>query len=291
MSEKVKIQHYVPRFYLRRFSVEPGSKAIYCFDKQTRASFLTGVNAIAAEKYFHDLPSDIDQTVEKTLADYEGKWAQATGELVDKKNVGLVDAATREGLAYFVAAQAMRTREQREVMLDVIRQLEDRFGEEMSAALRAQVEAAKEPNATKAAHLAFLNRVLEIATILLSLRWAVLENTTDAPIWTSDHPVVRHNPVDHGFYGNLGFLCRGIQIFLPLTPSLCLVICDPEHYKSIPPWYRVKDPANILWLNHLQVILCTRFVFSSTDDFDLAQRALSDQPDIGDPLRPRLKVT
>ena len=60
----------------------------------------------------------------------------------------------------------------------------------------------------------------EEVNMLLDLKWSILENNTTIPFWTSDHPIVRYNPIDFSPYGNLGTLCRGIQIFFPLTPKL-----------------------------------------------------------------------
>jgi hypothetical protein len=50
---RVKNQHYVPRFYLKRFT-EDGS-SIYAFDKKDRKVFRSNIAGVASQRYFYDV--------------------------------------------------------------------------------------------------------------------------------------------------------------------------------------------------------------------------------------------
>jgi hypothetical protein len=57
---KTKIQHYVPRFYLKNFSKKKkGEFFLNCFDKSDQRQFEENIRKIGSEKYFYD----VDNTV------------------------------------------------------------------------------------------------------------------------------------------------------------------------------------------------------------------------------------
>jgi hypothetical protein len=143
----------------------------------------------------------------------------------------------------------------------------------------------------KKSHLSLLlTTVPKFANILADKVWVVLENDTDSPLWTSDNPLTLSNSIDYGpYYGNLGLLCRGLEISFPLTPKLCLYSFDPKSHKL-----RGNDKKmnrdNIVYHNRLQVQKSTRYVFSKTHDFDLAEGFLTEYPQYRDPYRQRGKI-
>lgn len=52
MVTRIKLEHYVPQFYLKNFSIKNEGKALYCFDKCTSSRFIADIHNIASEKYF-----------------------------------------------------------------------------------------------------------------------------------------------------------------------------------------------------------------------------------------------
>ena len=46
------VDHYVPQFLLKNFSVDPNKPQVWAYDKSTGRSFRTNVRNIAAEKGF-----------------------------------------------------------------------------------------------------------------------------------------------------------------------------------------------------------------------------------------------
>ena len=121
------------------------------------------------------------------------------------------------------------------------------------------------------------------------MKWILLENQTNIPLWTSDHPINRFNPIDQSPFGNLGLKSRGIQIFFPLSPALGLSFCDPIEYFSYPDKMTcIKD--NIIFCNTLQVRSSARHVFSVDNDFYLAKKWLQENPECADLNRRRVQA-
>lgn len=90
--------------------------------------------------------------------------------------------------------------------------------------------------------------------------------------------------------GNLGLLWRGIEIHFPLSPKISLSMCDPSIYHLLPSKYEIQDIQNTVFLNWLQVYYSTRYIFSDTDDFSLAEDIVGDNPSLGDIDRKRMFV-
>ena len=119
------------------------------------------------------------------------------------------------------------------------------------------------------------------------MKWTHLTNRTSSPFWCSDSPVTLYNPIDAGPRGNLGLACKGIQLFLPLSPYLALAACDPITYAGLPSEGNVVVD-NVAFQNSLQVASSTRHLFSATRDFTLAEHILANDPELTDPRRLRM---
>jgi len=56
MMPKVKKQHYVPKFYLSRWTVEDNSEQVYVFNKDKSRQYKANIKDISSAKYFYDYP-------------------------------------------------------------------------------------------------------------------------------------------------------------------------------------------------------------------------------------------
>jgi hypothetical protein len=128
-----------------------------------------------------------------------------------------------------------------------------------------------------------------------------------------DHPFAMVNDVDLPGRGNLGITCEGIQIYLPLSPTLALALWCPSLQqqlllfvekmkgkrmaselseadrkasrqaveivdainKGVPLMYELE---NALRFNSLQVIHAERFVFSNQKEFPLVRDMVEKDP-------------
>lgn len=119
-------------------------------------------------------------------------------------------------------------------------------------------------------------------------KWIVIVNETAMSFWTSDHPVNLRNEVDPPGVASFGILRPEIQVFLPLSPTLSLVICDYRYYMYEPDKFVTKDMNNVVFQNDWQLRQSTQYLFSNNDDFSLARRIIEGVPEVADPARRRV---
>jgi len=290
--EKVKIQHYVPRFYLRNFAIRRNNKfLLYCFDKTDFRSFPTKIKGIGCEKFFYE-DIETEQTLEKALSKLERDFSKVYAKLGNRRSLLCLNWNEKTILASFVAIQDIRTKEFREFLKSLGREMKRVFGDKpLSNDLLEQLETADSEDYIRATHSKMVTETLSGKTgfieIILSMKWILFENYTKIPLWTSDHPVNRFNPIDLSPLGNLGLKSKGIQVFFPLSPTLGIVFCDPVEYGLMPEKVTsIKD--NIIFCNTLQARSSARHIFSPNNDFYLAKKWLKEHPEFTDLKRKRI---
>jgi hypothetical protein len=292
MTQIVKIQHYVPRLYLRNFSVvNKGKCSLFCFDKVKEKVFSVRIENIASEKYFYDTDKGKNQIVERMLGRLESIFNAAYSKLLRTEDIGSLSLRERAAIAYFVAIQDLRTREFREFFKDMAKQLKEKLsGYKMTEGFKKQLETMQGEKAAKAMQLKFMVSNADwYAKIVAAMKWMLLVNETKLPFWTSDQPINRHNDIDQSPYGNLGLLSKGIQIYFPLSTKISLLFCDPILFKMLPKKVSVKE-ENVIFQNCLQVSWSTKHIFSTNNGFDLAKKMIVEHPELKDVARHRLSV-
>ena len=81
------VDHYVPQFLLKNFSVDPNKPQVWAYDKSTGRSFRTNVRNIAAEKGFYRLEvGGRTLSLEEGLSTLEDKTQRPRG--LDRRNLG-----------------------------------------------------------------------------------------------------------------------------------------------------------------------------------------------------------
>lgn len=278
------MQHYVPQFYLENFAVDSSKSTpiVNCFDKTECNQFPTSVTNIAGENYFYDIPEDPNQEFESQLSAIEGEFSQAYETLLKHEDLNVLDGNDRSAIAYSVIIQELRTRENRERFRDMFSsirsQVEDLpMTDEMEEQMAELRDLDTDKGATRFQREFLQNNAWDLAEIVLAMKWVLFINDTDMPYWTSDHPIVRHNHIDHSPYGNLGLKCKGIQIYLPLSPTVSLAFCDPTTFDQLPSKSRAELDG-VRLQNSLQVRESTRHVIANTDNFSMAEAFLEDYP-------------
>lgn len=286
MVEKVKMQHYVPRVYLQNFCTQEGDNYIInCYDKTDSHKFKTDIKNVAMEKFFYDTDKDVNQEVEKSLGDIEGSFNTVYQKLVENEDLTVLNEEERGVISSFVATQLIRTKEYREGYEFSIKSLKSLLSNEnMTEELRKQLEEVTSDEGIKENHISMLKEFPQTTIPLLNKKkWILIINKTTMLYTTSDHPITLYNPeiTSHGIES------PGIQIFFPLNPRLCLAIVDPSLYAHHSNKIESTDIENSKLMNYLQVARSNRFIFSSTDDFSVADDVLTKKPDFRDPNRKR----
>lgn len=147
----------------------------------------------------------------------------------------------------------------------------------------------------------------------MAKQWVLAATTRKHPFLVSDNPLTLQNMFDMSPGGNLGLAVRGIEIYFPLSPVRALAMWCPslvglvrqgaKTSRSFPQSCAEKDlnhsevllsldeaintgcPAvynkeNVENFNSLQIARSERYVFSSVNDFHLAQEMLQAHPSL-----------
>lgn len=275
MNNHVKNQHYVPQFLLKNFSSRE-RKFIWAYDKKEKYSIKNQIKErpikkVASEEYFYD------QNINNEIGSYEyelQKVEDATAPIIDKiiETKSIIDLSEEERriLSFFITLQNLRTKgsllKTETSMENLSEQLKD----------KANV---KIPNInSKKIWFSMLEKSTSFYEILMNKVWMLNESNNSFLI--SDNPVTLQNTTDKSeIRGTLGLDSFGIEIYLPLSPSLTLCLfCEKYfekngyHKKYIP--NSICEPNYIENLNWLQIIYSERFIFSHNNEFELVKKIL-----------------
>jgi len=306
--------HYVPRFLLKNFS--RGKKPqIHVFDKSNDKVFQTNIKNVAAEKGFYDLEiEDAILSLEPGLSHIETKASRVIKRLIDKRNLKCIDKEGAVTLATFMAMQFVRTKEHR------LRfgKLQELFAEKMRRMGATEENIAEQLNTNKGLpqdKLIGFQAVLGAQDFIphfLDKKWILFETVRKHPFYISDNPIALHNDLDHGPFGNLGLAVPGIQIYFPISTTLCLALFCPsvvagfhnaydqiQQMDSVAPGLAdtvMERPVavrafceglangtpisvvedNVVMMNSLQVTFSSRFVYCEVDSFGLVRDMIRD---------------
>jgi hypothetical protein len=261
---KIKNQHYVPRFYLKNF-INSKDK-VFVYDKFVKRVFESKVKNIANENYFYDIDlldeiTGVDQFLEKYFHPLESKISKLLVELIEdlkNKNFIKLSRELKAELAIYLTYQHLRTREQREQMRQMIDSLTNAIGKIQLDELGhsdnnfvIDIDDAK----FQASMILDRNNVEEIANILNNHIWIVLENKTDYNFYTSDHPLVRRGHIKRPGMSMNGLASEGIEIAFPISPDYLILLVHRESFDNYLKYedqiVGVNDPQNVVYYNSL----------------------------------------
>lgn len=322
----VKNEHYVPQAYLRGWANTKDQ--IWVFDKQDpkRAPFITKVRNVASEARFYDFGEQIiaesreyldqhpdfetadpgireallnPQIVENHFSTVESELASVLADVTAAiDSSGAIPDEHKEFLAYYITKQLIRTPEFRRSYFEDMERVGDslaqqliahRFGRQAVGRVRLQLNVNEVPY--EHARVLFDPKVTNTGMeILLQHHWRVGVNTSDQPLFTSDHPVVMRSHVSNGLYG-IG--AHGIEICWPLSPQYALILLDERYFNSSAASSQSLiqlSPDNVMYYNSLQTSQAYRWIFSSNSDFSLAQDFCGTYPEVLDIRRKPLQL-
>lgn len=310
-----KVQHYVPQFLLRNFG--NGKKdQVWVYDKSSARAFPSNVRNVASESRFYDFEYQ-GQTIslEPWLAHLEGNAQSVVRFILEADSVATLADEQKQILAAFLAVQLTRTRTFREEWDAFPRMLREHFqlnGDQVAPGSQAE-ELIQDISANdlKEQTARVIYKAPETyATHFLNKDWVLAATTRRAPFLLSDNPLARQNMIDRPNRGNLGLALPGIEIYFPLSPTRALAMWCPTltetvHRGALALMSRVGSaaapdphgvismsdallsgapvpysPANVENFNSLQVIWSERYIFSTINDFQLAEAMLTEHPDL-----------
>lgn len=278
---QAKKQHYVPKFYLKNFSINSNRKTIQCLDKVNLRSHISNFKVIAQEEKFNESDS---QDIEDNLSKIENDASKLINNFLDNpKYKRLNSEPFKLKLAYFILIQLIRTKEVRNRPIDGINSLKSYMSNkhDLKDSEIKKFNQLLNKDEIKEAHLDFIqDDNLDLLEGIFCKKWILLKNQTSMNFWTSDNPVVKYNP-----YGNLGLIIDGIQLFFPLSPKFSLCILDPSCYSNFKEYKefdildgfnnikkaglsKITDINDVKFVNSLQIKYSTEYVFSYENEFE-----------------------
>src|SRR5690606_39266696 len=134
--------------------------------------------------------------------------------------------------------------------------------------------------------------VQDFANLLTDFIWVVAQNKSDVQFVTSDHPVVLKDSTNTNWLLAPRLSETGVQAIIPLTPTLILYCKEPNHWEAVSRFDACLSP--VPFTSHMadhensgQIGMSTRFVFSSSSQFSVADEYCDANPHIRDPNRER----
>lgn len=319
-------QHFVPRFLLKNFT--HGKKPKICvYDKWNDNCFQTNIKNVAVENGFYDVEfEDNILTLEPGLAHLETNASGIIKKLVKDKAINVLNGNEVVILAVFLAVQFVRTKEHR-LRFKHLGELFAKKLKDLGAPEQNMDEVTGGKIGVSKDKLFGLKSVIGANGFVphfLNKEWVIFETTRIHPFYISDNPISLHNEIDHGFYGNLGLAVKGIEIYMPLSSTLCLGLLCPtiaeefrKGHQNIEMLDRIapsladslmKHPIaarafceglvhgtpikiiedNVTMINSLQVVYSSRHVYCETDNFELVRRMIVDNKKYRYGLKPTL---
>jgi hypothetical protein len=300
---KVKIQHYVPQFYLEHFANDDSQ--VWVFDKSTAKSFLTHVKNIAGEGYFYDFKtgpgSQDEQELEKMFAGLEGAFAPIFQSFIEGIKSGAItalDQSYKNLISKFITMQILRSNETREHNYQLMTGLRDSIIEKFGG-----TEADLEANGLGAAQLdrkeSHLRNVImnipardAIDQALMNHIWVVFVNHSSLPFYTSDHPIARMPHAQHPVLSMSGYNSEGIEIAFPVSPTILIALSERKFFQDLEAIensvLEITDEQNVIYYNAMQVSDSFRQVFSAADEFELTKEMITTHEYLRDPRRQRV---
>ena len=272
MNNIAKAEHYIPQFYLKNFTKKRDKKSpTYVFDLKTNKIRRSSIRKIAFENNFCNLKVrnlDAIVSIEDVLSKIESKIAPSLEKLIFHINPNVLSGEERLQLSNFFSLLLSRNPRKRELHKQMIEGVKKKFGEKMTPEFEKKITLSKDE--LKLSMFRIIKIYLdEVSPIFYNFKWSVGLGNFFARIHTSDNPLVRYNPKSDKFRSTLGLLCEGIQLILPLTPSICLFMYHAKDYPDMKTFFNFNE-ENVLFIKSALVGQANRWLFAQNKfDFDV----------------------
>ncbi len=217
-----KKHHYVPRFYLKRFS--HNGKSINLWNLPSRRKILSAnLKSQCYRSYFYGKNLD----VELALGEVEVGAAQIFRVIDQCCALPPHSSMDHKFLVLCVLMQHGRT----VYTADVLNEMNDKLMKHLLAprAKAKGIDLSKVKIGYKDVGRVSLGLAMQNYPILFDLDYKLLINETDVEFVTSDNPVVLYNQLFsfRTYISNTGLATKGLQIFFPISPRYTLLFFDP----------------------------------------------------------------
>ena len=265
-----KNQHFVPRAHFRPFTVDDKGKAIHLFNIDRMKTVLNApVKNQCSADYFYGR----DRRLEDAIQFVEGHYAGSVRAL-EMPNPTLTDKE-EVILRRFIYLQHLRTEAAARTIAD--------FSRAMTSVRGSDIEVPSAGDAIKMSVLAAMRSFAETMSVVDDLKLRVVRNRTGVRFITSDDPVVMTNrwhqksPLTGSL--SFGIQSAGLLVFMPLTPTLLVLLFDGDVYsvnhKS--GFVDITTDGDAVACNRLQALCCSHNVYFQDATSELSIKSLVDE--------------
>lgn len=256
-----KKHHFVPKFFLRYFSLDVAGKLLGVYMPGTNFYKIDcGLEAQAQSTYLYGN----DGEMESTLCTVEGMAATILGNIHKTSIIPRKKTVEYTWLLMYTVDQMYRTRAYAKEFSDSIHESAmhiAQFDEKMS-----KLDWENMRYETKYPAAVALGHSTERFVTLSDLKYKLLINKTDTSFIISDDPVAKYNQYFEakGYQGyHTSMLVRGLQLFFPISPTMMLMFYDDWAYdvgKNCDVVH-ITSKYDMEKLNALQIIGCDKAVY------------------------------
>lgn len=310
-SKTTKHTHIVQQKYLQNFSVHENNKnLIWRFDKNRENIKKIPISKCAVENYFYP------QKIEDWLAnEIEIKGITLINKIIEIESVEFLDKTDKIDLIRWILVQDCRTREYRNELKQGIealtkRLLEINFIPKTASEFlnkKYSIDYGEEP--IRDLQMNMILRFEKLAPQLANYHWYLCFNDTKLPFYTSDHPIIKHNPYWSSVQkitgkkplgSGIGYLVEGVHLAVPISPKLLIEIGDlspimkghsPQVLKNeLSKSKRQFIKENVEFYNGKLTWFSNQYIFSQINDFTNACDFLKLNPELKNNKRKRFKI-
>jgi hypothetical protein len=277
-----QLQHFVPRFYLRRF-VDPKHDMVWTYAAGEDAPKLLPVDVIAARNNYYtaELATGKTNALEELFSTVESRAAPVVEKLIDSGANSLSDQE-RGIFSEFLSFGCLRIPKFRnevegawqgvlnefslrlanddDFFAKAAKRMEDATGKPITdregirhSILSGRVRPVVRPEAS-------LRGMMELVVFLAhrtaNMIWTVRESDRNVELVTSDNPVILHNVT---MFGDRTPDAGALEVVFPLSPSHLFLASWDGHVGEGPLW-----PALARQMNKLLALAADKYVYSST---------------------------
>lgn len=311
IQKEPKKQHYIPQFLLTKFAIDK-KKHIHVFDLKTGNSFISHIRDTAHENSFYHHPIHGNK-MEFELGKQETLVAPIIENIISNGSIAHLTHEEQYTLGIFTISQMMRVNSFRESLSQTSQLFIDNLKGESIApnSQAAEFLSFLQTQDIKAESIDMQNETSkELLPYILNKHLLLLKAPKGESFYISDNPIVKYNYQPQKNRGNLGIGLKGIEIHFPISPKYCLSYLCSELIQEIRqavtqqhmailtgsmPFIDLSEAmsmlnqidnkstkelssANMEHHNYLQVQYCSRFIYSSDNNFQLVKEMLIDNP-------------
>jgi hypothetical protein len=221
-------QHFVPQFFLRRFSGRSDRSIGLFLTEQERFVFRASIRDQCSKPHFYMTKGGLEKVLNEGV---EAPAANAIARITNDPWAFKFRSQDYHVLLRFVRVQSVRTMRAFSEQEDWMKVIQSRRGLPTWDDSNISSLGNTEPQAAK-----FFRMLYAVFTypILIDLFPIIITNNTSKEFIVSDNPVVLCNSAatSNNCTGNvIGFAASGLQIVLPLSPTVAIVLYDRLCYR------------------------------------------------------------